>query len=72
MQMLYDGYCLTMEPHHRVELMQDDARLDAVGLVQMLFVASYSANAIQRNRPEASTTFIQAQGLMKMRLIGVT
>ena len=52
--------------------MQDDARLDAVGLVQMLFVASYSANAIQRNRPEASTTFIQAQGLMKMRLIGVT
>lgn len=68
--MLYDGYCLTVEPHHRVELMQDDARLDAIGPIPMLFAASYSADAIQRNCPEASTIFIQAQGLMKMRLVG--
>ena len=70
MQMLHDGYCLTVEPHHKVELMQDDARLDAVGLTPMLFAASYLADAIQRNYPEASATFIQAQGLMKMRLVG--
>ena len=68
--MLYDGYCLTVEPHHRVVLMQDDARLDAIGLIPMLFAASYSADAIQWNCPEASTTFIQAQGLMKTRLVG--
>lgn len=70
MQMLYDGYYLTVEPHHKVELIQDDARLDAVGLTPMLFAASYLADAIQRNCPEASATFIQAQGLMKMRLVG--
>lgn len=57
-----------MEPHHKVELIQDDARLDAVGLTPMLFAASYLADAIQRNCPEASATFIQ--GLMKMRLVG--
>lgn len=57
-----------MEPHHKVELIQDDARLDAVGLTPMLFAASYLADATQRNCPEASVTFIQ--GLMKMRLVG--
>jgi len=72
MQMLYNGYCLTVEPHHKVELMQDDARLDAVGLAPMLFAAPYLADAIQRNCPEALDTFIQAQGLMKMRLVGPT
>jgi hypothetical protein len=52
-QMLYDGYYLTVEPHHKIELIQDDARLDAVGLTPMLFAASYLADAIQRNCPEA-------------------
>lgn len=60
----------SVDPHHKVELMQDDARLDTVGLTSMLFAASYLADAIQRNCPEASATFIQAQGLMKMRLVG--
>ena len=46
--MLYDGYCLTVEPHHRVKLVQDGAGLDVGGLVPMLFAASC---------PEALTTY---------------
>jgi hypothetical protein len=70
MQMLYDGYYLTVELHHKIELIQDDARLDAVGLTPVLFAASYWLMRFKGAVRKPSATFIQAQGLMKMRLVG--